>query len=266
MWRNDVPHPFKRVVRSGLLRMGSTRNCAAHALFLPSCCSSFLLDSDGKTRVRPTKILLLMVLAALLIAAAASAGATGTDPRSLILASLTQMQISLTALVLTAYRQQPALVLALSAMLVLPFVALLSLAARLAVRLASRLFAQTKAPGRNPEWTRDSRPRANVPAWPAAAWLRLEGDREARAVPLKADVISIGRHEDNVLHLEHASVHRFHAVIHRNDDAHFVITDLSGVDGNGVRINGERFARAPLTDGDRIELGEARLTFAAVPH
>jgi pSer/pThr/pTyr-binding forkhead associated (FHA) protein len=56
-------------------------------------------------------------------------------------------------------------------------------------------------------------------------------------------------------------VQRYHAVIERTPEAAFVIIDVSGEGGNGVRINGERQARARLFDGDVIELGRTRLTF-----
>ena len=78
-------------------------------------------------------------------------------------------------------------------------------------------------------------------------------------------MISIGRHQDNVIRLPDSTVHRYHAVIHRTEDARFVITDLSGEDGNGVRVNGARLAQAALADGDLIELGKARSTFASIP-
>ena len=39
----------------------------------------------------------------------------------------------------------------------------------------------------------------------------------------------------------------------------------SSTDGNGVRVNGERLARAQLADGDIIELGRTRLKFESVP-
>jgi pSer/pThr/pTyr-binding forkhead associated (FHA) protein len=40
-----------------------------------------------------------------------------------------------------------------------------------------------------------------------------------------------------------------------------VIVDLSGKDGSGVRINGQRAERMQLSDGDVIELGRAKLKF-----
>ena len=44
-----------------------------------------------------------------------------------------------------------------------------------------------------------------------------------------------------------------------------MITDLSGKDGNGVRVNGERQRGRSLTDGDVIELGRTRLKFESAP-
>ena len=80
-------------------------------------------------------------------------------------------------------------------------------------------------------------------------------------MPLAGQTVRIGRHEDNDIRLADSSVHRYHAVIQRTPEANFVITDLSGKEGNGVRINGERMAQARLVDGDLIELGRAKLKF-----
>jgi len=103
-----------------------------------------------------------------------------------------------------------------------------------------------------------------MPAWPSQAWLTIEG-RTGGTMPLAGQVIRIGRHEDNDIRLTDRSVHRHHAVIERTSDEAFVITDVSGKDGNGVRINGARAARARLADGDVIELGRARLRFENAP-
>jgi pSer/pThr/pTyr-binding forkhead associated (FHA) protein len=60
-------------------------------------------------------------------------------------------------------------------------------------------------------------------------------------------------------------VHRRHAVIERMPGEAFVVTDVSGKDGNGVRVNGKPVAQARLVDGDVIELGRARLRFENAP-
>ena len=84
-------------------------------------------------------------------------------------------------------------------------------------------------------------------------------------MPLAGQVIRIGRDRDNDIRLPDASVHRYHAVIEHTPEEAFVITDLSGKDGNGLRVNGKRLTRAELADGDLIELGRTRLRFESVP-
>ena len=90
-------------------------------------------------------------------------------------------------------------------------------------------------------------------------------DGNAGTLPLAGQTIRIGRHQDNDIRLPDTSVHRYHAVIEQTAEEEFVITDVSGTDGNGVRVNGERLARAQLADGDIIELGRTRLKFESVP-
>ena len=104
----------------------------------------------------------------------------------------------------------------------------------------------------------------DVPAWPAQAWLSVEGEATGTH-PVAGEMIRIGRHPDNEVWLTDTSVHRYHAVIHRTQDADFFITDLSGQEGNGIRINGTRRAQSQLINGDVIELGKARITFATAP-
>jgi pSer/pThr/pTyr-binding forkhead associated (FHA) protein len=102
------------------------------------------------------------------------------------------------------------------------------------------------------------------PLWSHGAWLRLENG-EAQTLPLSGHTIRIGRHQDNDIRLPDSTVHIYHAVIERTQDEVFVITDLSGKNGNGMRVNGQRLARAQLTDGDVIELGRTRLKFESAP-
>ena len=84
---------------------------------------------------------------------------------------------------------------------------------------------------------------------------------EANAFPLKAHMVRIGRHEENDLRLPERSVHRFHAVVHRTADSDYLVSDLSGADGNGVLVNGVRQDRCQLKHGDVIVLGETALRF-----
>jgi hypothetical protein len=169
------------------------------------------------------------------------------------------------ALIAEAYLRAPMLWLALSALLVLPMVALISLAVRAGRRRRSRHSALRAArPASEPgNVTEEMSAATGVPAT-QQAWLTLEG-KPSGPVALSGQVIRIGRHADNDLRLADRSVHRHHAVIERTVDEAFVIKDVSGKDGNGVRVNGERTERARLADGDVIELGRAKLRFENVP-
>jgi hypothetical protein len=165
------------------------------------------------------------------------------------------------------YQRAPLLVIALSAMLVLPAIALVSFALhRMARRRAQRaaLAAAVRRAASLEEWTRRTPAAEGIPAWPSEAWISVEGD-ERRTLPIAGQVVRIGRNRDNDIRLPDASVHRYHAVIERTPDEHFIISDLSGKDGNGIRINGERQTKAQLTNGDIIELGRAKLKFESTP-
>jgi FHA domain len=156
-------------------------------------------------------------------------------------------------LIVEGYERAPVLVMVLSAVLIVPLAAVLSyVLSSLAYRLLDR--------------TRASRVMASVPgadeppSWPSQAWLDIEGHQRS-ALPSRATLVRIGRHQDNEIFIPDRSVHRHHAVIARTFDADYVITDMSGEGGNGVLINGERFLESRLFSGDVIQLGEARMRF-----
>jgi hypothetical protein len=169
-------------------------------------------------------------------------------------------------LIAGAHQRAPALVLALSALLVLPAVALVSLATqwgrrRLLRRRASRA-ARLRAQA--DDANKDMPEPTHVAAPQSQAWLTVVG-APGGPLALAGGLIRIGRHEDNDIRLPDRSVHRHHAVIERTADEAFVIADVSGKDGSGVRVNGAPTARARLADGDVIELGRARLRFENAP-
>ncbi len=97
----------------------------------------------------------------------------------------------------------------------------------------------------------------------SCAWITIEGETPPRRV-MAREMLSIGRQDDNVVQLEHASVHRHHALVHRAADARIFVRDLSGRGGNGVKVNGERVWSRALKNGDRIEVGAKVLTFEAL--
>jgi PAS domain-containing protein len=165
-------------------------------------------------------------------------------------------------LVETGYHQVPALVFVFGALLILPLAAIASLLVHLVRRRRSH-GAALRAAERRAQMMRE--PAASLTdgsmfAVPAQAWLSIDG-QSGDTIPVDGKVIRIGRHEENDICLNDTSVHRYHAIIERTNDEVFVITDLSGEKGNGIRVNGERLAQVQLTDGDVIDLGRARLRF-----
>src|SRR5678815_1705112 len=79
-----------------------------------------------------------------------------------------------------------------------------------------------------------------------------EGQR--REVPLDRDEITIGRREDNVVHLPERNVSRRHARLVRRDGG-VLLEDLRSA--NGTQVNGVRITEpVPLGDGDLVRIGD----------
>ena len=165
------------------------------------------------------------------------------------------------------YQRAPVLIIVLPVLVLVPIVALISYAIHRARRARARRTVERKLLRRAEEasdWTKQPATGIGMPAWGSQAWLTVEGKSNG-TVPLAGKVVRIGRNEDNDIRLTDKSVHRYHAVIERTPEEAFVITDLSGEHGNGIRINGARTAKAQLADGDLIELGRAKLKFENAP-
>jgi FHA domain len=251
-------------------------------MFLPSCSGRLLLKELEMPPVRfPAALIAIALWMAPCLAgtlyAAGEAAPTGTaahrqdaasgqaqanagdeDWRNSFTATLARAR----ALLEAGYERAPALVIALGAFVVLPAAAVFSLSVQSAVRRRRRRAAVQAAERRARAAGPDSDMPGNgdAPLWSSEAWLTVESSEHA-TLPLSNPLIRIGRHQDNDVRLPDTSVHRYHAVIERTSEEAFVIIDLSGKDGNGVRINGERQSRAQLADGDVIELGRTRLKF-----
>jgi hypothetical protein len=93
-------------------------------------------------------------------------------------------------------------------------------------------------------------------------WLTIVLEHgERRHVRLDLSVTTIGRSEQNVIDLPDSRLSRFHCEIHKRGDA-FVLRDCGS--RNGTRLNTDELeAEADLKAGDVIEIGRARMTFAA---
>jgi Protein of unknown function (DUF3662)/FHA domain len=95
-----------------------------------------------------------------------------------------------------------------------------------------------------------------APAALASVVVRESG--EDRTVPLRRDVVTIGRLPDCDVVLKDRGASRRHAQI-RSTKGVFTLTDLGST--NGTRLNGQTVQARELEDGDRITIGGAVLEF-----
>ncbi len=209
--------------------------------------------------VRRMRFLLAAVVCAVTMAGATIAMANSPEIGAgyeLAASIFTWFRQHLEGIVAAAYDRAPALVLVLAALFIIPVIALLALLAH-ALRLQWRLRWPAASDLVGDDMPTDSGAMADSPR---LARLVIDG-RSPAALPSGPTLVRIGRHEDNDIRLAHASVHRHHALIHRTSEDEYVIVDLSGREGNGVLVNGQRMPEARLAAGDEIVLGTVSLRF-----
>ena len=93
------------------------------------------------------------------------------------------------------------------------------------------------------------------------AWLRTPEDAK---IPVTHWENVIGRSAGSDIRVNSKSVSRNHAVLTRYDDGSWTITDADS--HNGTWVNGERVTICPLTAGDLIEVGEAKMELLPISH
>jgi hypothetical protein len=151
---------------------------------------------------------------------------------------------------------------------------MLGLALAAGLPLLTLLARMIRPLTRSPEATRRYRPGhddnfvaeiANLAGAAGHPFVEIEAGGKGRCCAIPRDMLRIGRENDNDIRIPNASVHRYHAAIHREDYNDWHITDLSGLEGNGLIVNGRRCCQARLSDGDVIQLGPGRLRFRAGP-
>lgn len=160
-----------------------------------------------------------------------------------------------------SYQVAPALVLGL---LLGGAVTAATLMARLA-KIMRRMPSATRRyrPGRDDEAVAEASDAAMLAHLGAFVEVESTSGEAAARFFLPRDMVRIGREDDNDIRFPSDAVHRYHAAIHREDFDGWHITDLSGFNGNGVKVNGRICQDAVLHDGDLIELGPGRLRFHA---
>lgn len=86
------------------------------------------------------------------------------------------------------------------------------------------------------------------------AWLKTPDDQK---IPVTHWENIIGRSGSCDIRVDSNSVSRNHAVLTRYDDGSWTITDVDSQ--NGTWVNGEKVTICPLTSGDVIQVGQAKL-------
>ena len=106
-----------------------------------------------------------------------------------------------------------------------------------------------------------NRPRkvASVDAEDAPHLLVVSAELKGQEFACIRTEMRIGRTDDNDIAIDHRSLSRTHAKLVREDSGEWRIIDMQSA--NGMAVNGESYAQAPLAHGDLIELGHVKLRF-----
>ena len=88
----------------------------------------------------------------------------------------------------------------------------------------------------------------------------VSGDQAGQECTLEKSVFGIGRTSgDNDLAINHRSISRNHAKLVLEADGSWHAIDLQSA--NGLRVNGEDYADAPIASGDLLEFGHVKVRF-----
>ena len=90
--------------------------------------------------------------------------------------------------------------------------------------------------------------------------VRSGGGRAGEVFPVQAARTTVGRSPDCDIFLDDVTVSRNHAVL-VEEDGSFFVEDQGSL--NGTFVNRRRIDRAPLQEGDELQVGKYRMTFIA---
>ncbi|MHC4829980.1 MAG: sigma 54-interacting transcriptional regulator [Planctomycetota bacterium] len=90
----------------------------------------------------------------------------------------------------------------------------------------------------------------------------VTGPRGKDVVPIKGEVLSIGRAEENDIQIKEPESSRHHCKILRSEGA-FKLVDLGS--RNGTLVNGRRVQWSILREGDQIRIGKTKIYLGHIP-
>lgn len=88
-----------------------------------------------------------------------------------------------------------------------------------------------------------------------------QGSKRGSRMALDTERVAIGRHPESDIFLDDITVSRRHAEVVRTGSGHEVI-DAGSL--NGTYVNRNLIERAPLTDGDELQVGKFKLVYVAL--
>lgn len=141
--------------------------------------------------------------------------------------------------------RHPSIMLAGVVALTVPMVALVAAVLRLMARWKERRAPHLAAPTESAILHR-------------SAWIEVPG-RRARPVAI-GEIVRIGNSDDCDLTISGAAPGGTCALIQRTSDYEFILFNVSAGEAS-LAVNGAPSDRCQLADGDRIEIGSARLVF-----
>jgi len=89
-------------------------------------------------------------------------------------------------------------------------------------------------------------------------YIEVQGSERTLLIPVKDEVIHIGRGLNADLHLDESSVSRRHAIVVPRTSGARILDDRSS---NGTFVNGRRVQQADLSNGDVIVVGRVVLRY-----
>lgn len=103
-------------------------------------------------------------------------------------------------------------------------------------------------------------PRQGVPSGIGMLIVR-QGSKRGSRMALDTERVTIGRHPESDIFLDDITVSRRHADVVRTETGHEV-ADAGSL--NGTYVNRNLVERAPLSDGDELQVGKFKLVYVAL--